>query len=153
MSTRKTLLPRFESLESTTVMSAEASIAEAAVGHLKPGPVKPPCPSPDSADDQVPTQTRKVEISGQAKGFFTSREGPPGAVTRFQVNANGTISPFGAAYVTGSLHTLGSRNGGVATGTLTITGKQGKLNLVLTGPGQAFDGTSSQARPVAHQPG
>ena len=144
MSTLKPLLPRLESSESTNVKSAEASISSAAGVHLKAGPLKPSRPSRDNTDDHASTKIQKVEIDGQAKGFFTSREGPPGTGTRFQVNANGTISPFGAAYVTGSFHTLESSNGGVATGTLTITGKQGKLHLVLTGLDPALDGRSTE---------
>ena len=90
------------------------------------------------------TNVRKVELSGQANGFYTSRDGPPGTGTRFQVNASGTIAPFGVAFVTGSFHTLGSTNGGVATGTLTIAGKQGKVHLELTELGPASGGRSTE---------
>jgi hypothetical protein len=80
----------------------------------------------------------------------TSREGPPDTGTRFQVNANGTIVPFGAAFVTGSFHTLGSMIDGVATGTLTIAGKQGKLHLKLTGTSPALAGRSGDQADADH---
>ncbi len=148
MNTRMARLPRLELLETKTVMSSGASTAPAAIVRLEPGPVEPSLPSHHDLAEPASTKARKVELSGQANGFYTSRERLPDAGTRFQVNANGTIAPFGAAFVTGSFHTLGSTDGGVATGSLTIEGKQGKLHLSLTESSLAADATSTgQAAP------
>jgi hypothetical protein len=147
MSSRIPLLPRFDSLESKTIKPADASTAPAAFVCLKPVPV---IPSHQSDEDAVDLCSTKVELSGQALGFYTSREGPPDIGTRFQVNANGTISPFGLAFVTGSFHTFGSARGIVATGTLTIAGRQGKRHLALTYLSPAAVGKSTDTADAAN---
>jgi hypothetical protein len=131
MSYRMPFLPRLESLETKTVMSTGTLTSPAAVPRLEPRPVTPSLPSHEDAALRASTNVRKVDLIGQANGFFTSRDGPPDTGTRFRLNANGTIAPIGAAFVTGSFHTLGFTNGGVATGTLTIAGKEGKFHLEL----------------------
>jgi hypothetical protein len=143
MSSRMPLLPRLESLETKTVLSAGAPTAQAAVVRIEPGAAGSLVPSHDNAVDVASTKAQKVALQGLVNGFYTSREGPADIGTRFQVSANGTIAPFGAVYVTGSFHIPGSKNGGVATGMLTIVGNQGKLHLELTEPGAASGARSA----------
>ena len=121
MTPRKTVLPRLESLETKTVMSAGALIAPTALVRLEPGPIKPSLPFHDNAADPPSTKAQKIDLDGQANGFYTSRGGPPDTGTRFQVNVSGTIAPVGAAYVSGSYHNLEATNGAMAPATLTRT--------------------------------
>ena len=98
MSFRKSLRPRFDSLESKTVMSAGASTAAvAAVAHYRP-----------VAAHHAEAQTdQSISLTGEADGYYTSSQRLPDARTRYQLTAEGTIAPVGAAVVTGSFHTPG----------------------------------------------
>jgi hypothetical protein len=147
MSARKPLLPRLESLEAKTAMSAGASTAPAAIVSaamgLAPGTVRPPLSSHGKVTDLAAMMAEKVELSGHAKGFYTSRLGPPDTGTQFRVNAIGLLTPIGSAVIAGSFHTVGFIDGGVATGTLTVTGPKGKLHLILTEAGAVGEGIST----------
>jgi hypothetical protein len=139
MSFRKHLRPRLESLEKKTVLSAGASAAPTAVGaaalRLEPGPAGPQLSSTDAATALTSAQTRMVELSGQASGTYTSRQGTSDTWSLFHVHASGAISPIGSAEVTGSFRTLGREDGSVPKGTLTILVPNGSLHLDLTDTG------------------
>jgi hypothetical protein len=143
MSALKPLLPRLESLETKTVMSAGASTAPAAAMDLGHGTVRPPLSSHGKVTDLAAMMAEKVELNGQAKGFYTSRFGPPDTGTQFRVNAIGLLTPIGSAVITGSFRTVGSIDGDVATCTLTIAGPDGKLHLILTEAGAVSEGIST----------
>jgi hypothetical protein len=132
MRPRKPLLPRLESLEIKTVMSAGVSSVHPAVVGLDPGPEKPRLLSLDDATDLASARAQKLELSGQTQGFYTSRFGPPDKADRFHLNSSGAITPIGAAVVTGTFETFRQSQGGGAAGTLTIVGPKGKLYLNLT---------------------
>ena len=137
MSPRKAVLPRFESLETKTVTSAGASIAPNAVVRLESGPMKPSLPFHDDAADLASTKAQRIELNGQANGFYTSRDSPQYTGTRFHVNASGMIAPVGPALVIGSYFSFETTIGRMATAALTITGQRGKLHLRLTELGSA----------------
>ncbi len=123
MNRRKPRHLRVESLETRAVMSAGTPPATAMVGSLEPGPVKHAGLAHDDAASQASTRVRKVELIGQATGFYTSTPGASNTGTAFHVNASGPITPIGPEVVIGSFDT--------AKCALTITGPAGELRLVL----------------------
>jgi hypothetical protein len=142
MSFRKHLRPRLESLEKKTVLSAGASAAPAAAEKLEPGSAGAQVSPVDTATAPSSTQIQKVELSGQATGTYTSRQGTRDTGSLFHVRASGAITPIGSAVVTGSFRTRGLESGGVSRGTLTISGPSGTLHLDLTDAGAEPTGIS-----------
>ena len=134
MNSRKPLLPRLESLETKTVMSARPAAHPAAVVGPEHGAASPWLSSHDMKS-LASIEIQTVELNGQAEGSYTSRQGQPDSGTRYHVNASGTITPIGLAVVTGSFSTPGVVDGRVATASLTIMGPKGKLHLKLTESG------------------
>jgi hypothetical protein len=83
-------------------------------------------------------------LSGEADGSGTFAQGPPDSGTQYDISASGTITPIGAATVSGSFGTPGFIAGVGASGTLTIVGSQGTLTLALissTWPADGLDFT------------
>jgi hypothetical protein len=122
MGFRKALRPRLELLESKTVMSAGvAAGAGAAALSLD---------TPAAAKLARPVE-QTVSLTGSAAGDFTSTLSKHSMGIKYHLSASGTITPIGSAVVNGWFRTPGSK-GGQDSGSLTIVGSGGTLELKLT---------------------
>ena len=135
MGTWKPHIPNLELLEAKALMSAGASTSPPAGVRSEPGIVMPPLSFHDDVSEPSSAHVKRVEVRGQVTGIYTSTQGAPGTGMPFRVNASGTITPIGPAVVTGSFD--------AAAGTLTISGPEGKLYLVLTATSPVSDGIST----------
>src|ERR1700719_505554 len=97
---RKLFLPRLESLEKKTVLSAGSSPAAsriiAAAEGVAPGPAEPRLSSLENASALTSTQIQNVELGGQASGTYTSRQQNPDTGALYSVHASGAITPIGS---------------------------------------------------------
>jgi len=99
-------MPRFETLESMTLLSSVAAAVHFETAHI------------------AKAATRSIEVGGEVQGYYSSISITSVAPTIYALAAHGTITPIGPATVTGSFHT--------ARGHLIIVGTGGSLNLKLT---------------------
>jgi hypothetical protein len=128
MGFRKALRPRFELLESKTVMSAGvAAGAGAAALSLD---------TPATAKLARPVE-QTVSLTGSADGDYTSTLNKHSTGIKYHLSASGAITPIGSAVVNGWFHTPGSK-GGQDSGSLTIVGSRGTLKLKLTPENWSF---------------
>jgi len=77
-----------------------------------------------------------VALKGVTRGTYTSGSEIPDVGTTYSVHTSGKFARYGAAAVSGSLHSLGFIAQGKAGGSLLVTVAGGTLTLRLTGPAQ-----------------
>jgi hypothetical protein len=128
MGSRKALRPRFELLESKTVMSAGVVVG-AGAGAFSLDTL--------AAAKLARPVEQTVSLTGSTDGDYTSTLSKHSMGTKVQLSASGTITPIGSAVVNGWFHTPGS-NGGQDSGSLTIVGSRGTLKLKLTRENWSF---------------
>jgi hypothetical protein len=123
MSRRQPRVPRMEPLESRRVMSSGAQTAPAATANTNHVPTTATLASGHELNKQQDAEARTLELTGQATGVYTSTAGNSRHGMRDAIDASGTISPIGAAIITGTFDS--------AAGSLTLIGAQGALHLEL----------------------
>jgi hypothetical protein len=122
-------------LESKIAMSTGAATGGGAAFHVitehDPIPILLRSPTVQRPVDFARTKT--IRLSGEATGTYTRTAANPDTGALYRIKARGAITPIArSASVTGSFQTLGFINGGVETGTLTISGPKGKLYVKLS---------------------
>ena len=131
MGARKSLRPRFETLEEKTALAAGVATA--------------------AADVMVPVSARSgtsIRLDGTADGTYTSKQLGSGGAMEYHLHASGTIAPVGQVRVTGSFEMPSIVRGGETLGTLKVVGASGKLTIILKGQGPIIASAPESAGPI-----
>jgi hypothetical protein len=147
--------PGLEYLETKLAMSTGGATAAGAAMHVTSDHSQAALVSRSTIDSaaRIMAQKKKLALSGDVTGTYTSKEANPDTGTEYKITAHGVVTPVGAAVVTGSFHTLGFILNGIETGKLTLKGSKGKVYLQLTESIVPIAAKSSDPLPGGVNPG
>jgi hypothetical protein len=84
--------------------------------------------------------THRLHVHGSIAGSFTAPVTNPDIGKTYNFTGLGTVSPLGAASLTGQITLPGNVATGRAAGQLTLTGPNGSITLTVTGPRERGSG-------------